>query len=36
MEYNTDYKQEIQKMIDHTEDKWILMQIYRFIKNITK
>lgn len=31
-----DYKQEIEKLLKGIDNEWILKQIYRFIKNITK
>lgn len=31
-----DYRAEILKMFEKIENEWILKQIYRFIKNITK
>lgn len=31
-----DYKEECKKMLDEIADGWILKQVYRFIKNITK
>lgn len=30
-----DYKEKIVEMIDKISDEWILMQIYRYIKNMT-
>ena len=30
------YKDEIRKMVDEINDIWILNQIFRYIKNITK
>lgn len=31
-----DYKQEIEKQLKDIDNEWILKQIYRFVKNITK
>lgn len=31
-----DYKKEILKMLEKIDNEWILKQIYRFVKNITK
>lgn len=31
-----DYKEEIKKLLDQIQDEWILEQILRCIKNITK
>lgn len=31
-----DYKQEIEKQLKYIDNEWILKQIYRFVKNITK
>ena len=31
-----DYRKEISEMIEKINDNWILRQIYRFVKNITK
>ena len=31
-----DYKQEIEKQLKDIDNEWILKQIYRFVKSITK
>lgn len=31
-----DYKQEIAKQLKDIDNEWILKQIYRYIRNITK
>lgn len=35
-EKEVDYREESKKMLDEITDDWILEQIYRCIKNITK